>query len=98
MVRRRAQTPSLSPFPDLMAPQAAFPTYLQPGVDAATVARLDDVYIANLDMPDLVEKVSRPASRSDSIKVVIKDEVLFAFRVGEGPIFRAIAQLLMSRR
>ena len=51
-----AQTPALLPFPDLTQPELAYPMYPQPEVDAELIARIDDVYLRNLDMPELIEK------------------------------------------
>ncbi len=56
------QTPALLPFPDLTAPEVAYPAYAQPGVDPATIAHMSGVYLENLDMPELIEKVSFAAS------------------------------------
>ena len=50
------QTPSLLPFPDLTQPELAYPMYPQPEIDAKLIARIDDVYLRNLDMPELIEK------------------------------------------
>lgn len=57
-----AQTPALLPFPDLTAPEVAYPAYAQPGVDPATIAHMSGVYLENLDMPELIEKVRAAAS------------------------------------
>lgn len=54
-----AQTPALLPFPDLTAPEVAYPAYAQPGVDPATIAHMSGVYLENLDMPELIEKARR---------------------------------------
>lgn len=50
------QTPSLLPFPDLTQPELAYPMYPQPEIDPKLIARIDDVYLRNLDMPELIEK------------------------------------------
>mmetsp|Transcript_3827 Transcript_3827/g.11047 ORF Transcript_3827/g.11047 Transcript_3827/m.11047 type:complete len:533 (-) Transcript_3827:775-2373(-) len=53
------KTPALLPFPDLTAPEVAYPAYAQPGVDPATIAHMSGVYLENLDMPELIEKARR---------------------------------------
>lgn len=50
------QTPALLPFPDLTQPELAYPMYPQPEIDPELIARIDDVYLRNLDMPELIEK------------------------------------------
>ena len=50
------QTPALLPFPDLTQPELAYPMYPQPEIDPDLIARIDDVYLRNLDMPELIEK------------------------------------------
>ncbi|KAL3132707.1 hypothetical protein ABBQ32_009214 [Trebouxia sp. C0010 RCD-2024] len=50
------RTPSLLPFPDLTQPELAYPMYPQPEIDPRLIARIDDVYLRNLDMPELIEK------------------------------------------
>ena len=50
------QTPALLPFPDLTQPELAYPMYSQPEIDPELVAKIDDVYLRNLDMPELIEK------------------------------------------
>ena len=44
------------PFPDLTQPELAYPMYPQPEIDPKLIARIDDVYLRNLDMPELIEK------------------------------------------
>ena len=48
------QTPALLPFPDLTQPELAYPMYPQPEIDPELIARIDDVYLRNLDMPELI--------------------------------------------
>lgn len=55
--RARAQTPALTPFPDLTAPEVAYPLFAQQDIDPRMVTRISGVYLKNLDMPELVEKV-----------------------------------------
>lgn len=50
------QTPALLPFPDLTQPELAYPLYPHPEVDPELIARIEDVYLRNLDMPELIEK------------------------------------------
>ncbi|KAL0049810.1 hypothetical protein WJX82_010329 [Trebouxia sp. C0006] len=50
------RTPALLPFPDLTQPELAYPMYPQPEIDPELIARIDDVYLRNLDMPELIEK------------------------------------------
>ena len=50
------QTPELLPFPDLTQPEKAFPLYPQPAIDSTLVTSVSDVYLQNLDMPELIEK------------------------------------------
>ena len=50
------QTPALTPFPDLTQPEVAFPLYPHPEIDPRLVTHLDNVYLQNLDMPELIEK------------------------------------------
>lgn len=50
------KTPALTPFPDLTQPDVAFPLYDQRDIDPRLVARLEDVYLKNLDMAELIEK------------------------------------------
>lgn len=50
------RTPALLPFPDLTQPELAYPMYPQPEIDPELVARIEDVYLRNLDMPELIEK------------------------------------------
>ncbi len=52
----RSQTPELNPFPDLTQPEKAFPLYPQPSIDSTLVTSVSDVYLQNLDMPELIEK------------------------------------------
>ena len=54
---RWVQTPSLLPFPDLTQPEVAYPLYVQPEVNPRYVSRIDGVYLQNLDMDELIEKV-----------------------------------------
>ena len=61
-VAEGAQTPALLPFPDLTAPEVAYPAFAQPGVDPATIAHMSGVYLENLDMPELIEKVRTAAN------------------------------------
>ena len=51
-----SQTPALTPFPDLTQPEVAFPLYPHPEIDPRLVTHLDNVYLQNLDMPELIEK------------------------------------------
>lgn len=60
--------PSTSPFPDLTSPGTAYPAYgsstdplEDPLPDPSTVAKVSDVYLRNLDMGALVEKVRAAA-------------------------------------
>jgi len=66
--------PSTSPFPDLTKPGTAYPAYARapgglqkeqerenPLPDPSTVAKVGDVYLRNLDMGSLVEKVRAAA-------------------------------------
>ncbi len=50
------QTPDLLPFPDLTQPEKAFPLYPHPSIDSSLVTSVSDVYLQNLDMPELIEK------------------------------------------
>ncbi|KAK9844459.1 hypothetical protein WJX74_002810 [Apatococcus lobatus] len=50
------RTPELLPFPDLTQPEKAFPLYPQPAIDSTLVTSVSDVYLQNLDMPELIEK------------------------------------------
>ncbi|KAK9827655.1 hypothetical protein WJX81_004166 [Elliptochloris bilobata] len=51
------RTPVLLPFPDLTEPASAFPLYVQPGIDPRRIIRMGDVYLQNLGMAELVERV-----------------------------------------
>ena len=66
------QTPSLLPFPDLTQPELAYPLYPQPEIDPKLIARIDDVYLRNLDMPELIEK-ARIAVISHAAKLLKQD-------------------------
>ena len=57
------QTPALTPFPDLTAPELAYPLFAQSGIDPRFVTRISGVYLKNLDMPELIEKVSISSRR-----------------------------------
>jgi hypothetical protein len=50
------QTPALYPFPDLTQPEVAFPQFPQSELDPQLIVRLEDVYLKNIDMPELVER------------------------------------------
>lgn len=54
------RTPALRPFPDLTQPDIAFSQYPQAGIDPELVTRLENVYLKDLDMSELVE-MSRAA-------------------------------------
>lgn len=47
--------PALTPFPDLTAPEQAFPAYAEPGVDPDAVVRLENVYARNMEIKELVD-------------------------------------------
>ncbi|KAK9827681.1 hypothetical protein WJX81_007940 [Elliptochloris bilobata] len=51
------RTPALQPFPELRDPGTAFPLYEQQGIDPRRVARVEDVFLQNLGMAELVERV-----------------------------------------
>jgi hypothetical protein len=51
------QTPALMPFPDLTAPELAYPGYVQQDINPKQVTKVSGVYLKNMDMPELVEKV-----------------------------------------
>lgn len=50
------RTPGLHPFPDLTQPEVAFPLFHQADIDPNMVTHMEDVYLRNLDMPELIEK------------------------------------------
>ena len=50
------QTPGLHPFPDLTQPEVAFPLFHQADIDPTMVTHMEDIYLRNLDMPELIEK------------------------------------------
>lgn len=54
-------TPALTPFPDLTQPDVAYPLFPQPELDPALIARVEGVYLKNLDMSELLEKVRAAA-------------------------------------
>ena len=66
------QTPALLPFPDLTQPELAYPMYPHPEIDPELIARIDDVYLRNLDMPELIEK-ARIAVISHAGKLLRED-------------------------
>lgn len=45
------------PFPDLTAPELAYPGYVQQDINPKQVTKVSGVYLKNMDMPELVEKV-----------------------------------------
>ena len=45
------------PFPDLTAPELAYPGYVQQDINPKQVTNVSGVYLKNMDMPELVEKV-----------------------------------------
>jgi hypothetical protein len=51
------QTPALMPFPDLTAPELAYPGYIQQDINPKQITKVSGVYLKNMDMPELVEKV-----------------------------------------
>ncbi len=53
------QTPPLTPFPNLVSPDAAFPLYDPPGIGRHLVTRVMGTYLANLDLDELVEVVRK---------------------------------------
>lgn len=66
------KTPQLTPFPDLTQPEVAFPMYDQQDVDSNLVTRMEDVYLKNLDMAELIEK-ARHAVMSRAADVLQED-------------------------
>ncbi len=57
------QPKSLLPFPDLMFPAGAFQMTPLPGMDPRAVVRVDGVYLAGMDLPQLVDHVRAAAAR-----------------------------------
>ena len=58
--RTLLRPPALSPFPDMTAPEVAFPAYAQPAVDAADprlLTRVGGVYLAAAELEALVDQV-----------------------------------------
>jgi hypothetical protein len=57
------QPHTLLPFPDLMFPSGAFQLTPLPGIDPRAVVRVDGVYMAGLDLPQLVAHVQAAVER-----------------------------------
>ena len=55
------QPHTLLPFPDLMFPAGAFQLTPLPGIDPRAVVRIDGVYLAGLDLHQLVTHVKQTA-------------------------------------
>lgn len=47
----------MTPFPDLTAPELAYPMFSQPDINPKQCTKVSGVYLKNMDMPELVEKV-----------------------------------------
>ncbi|KAK9785429.1 hypothetical protein WJX73_009533 [Symbiochloris irregularis] len=66
------KTPSLASVPDLTQPETAFPLYPVDDMDPRFATRLGDVYLQNLDMPELIDK-ARLAVLSHASAVLRRD-------------------------
>ncbi|KAK9810163.1 hypothetical protein WJX72_005905 [[Myrmecia] bisecta] len=66
------RTPALLPFPDLTQPEIAYPLYPQPELNPKLITRVENVYLQNLDMPELIEK-ARVSVIGHAMKVLRED-------------------------
>ncbi len=53
------QTPPLTPFPNLVTPEMAFPLHDPPNIGRHLVTRVMGTYLAKLDLDELVEIVRK---------------------------------------
>jgi hypothetical protein len=54
------------PFPDLTAPELAYPMFTQQDINPKQITKVSGVYLKNMDMPELVEKVLLAVYRADA--------------------------------
>lgn len=69
------KTPALMPFPDLTAPELAYPGYIQQDINPKQITKVSGVYLKNMDMPELVEKARR-AVIDHSAKLLREDNAM----------------------